>query len=140
MNGGYDAVIIATGSTPVKPDVPGIDGPSVIDALQVLNDGKQVGKKVAIVGAGVVGIEVGLFLAEQCKEVIFFEMLDDVMTGFVPDERQVYENRLNACRVSFQTGKRLERVSGGAMTFVDRFGVRTEMTAEIYLGPFQFFR
>jgi pyruvate/2-oxoglutarate dehydrogenase complex dihydrolipoamide dehydrogenase (E3) component len=77
-----------------------------------------------------VGTEVGLFLAEQGKEVAFIEMADTVMNGIINDEKQVYENRLKNCQVSFHTGKRLESVSNKNFTLVDRYGVRTEMTAD----------
>ncbi|MFH1490073.1 MAG: FAD-dependent oxidoreductase [Pseudomonadota bacterium] len=129
-DGGFDAVIVATGASPVKPAIPGIDSASVTDALQVLNGSAKTGQKVAVIGAGLVGTEVGLFLGEQGKEVLFIEMLDTVMNGITFDERQVYENRLRECRVFFHTGQRLEIVSGKKMVLINRFGARTEMTAD----------
>ncbi|MBW1799736.1 MAG: FAD-dependent oxidoreductase, partial [Deltaproteobacteria bacterium] len=130
LDGGFETVIVAAGGTPIRPDVPGIESDTVIDALQVLNGTEKLGQKVAVIGAGLVGTEVGLFIAEQGKEVPVFEMTDSVMNGIAPDEKQVYENRLGKCNVSFHTGQRLESVSDRNITLVDRYGVRTEVTVD----------
>ncbi len=79
--GGFDAAIVAVGAALKKPDVPGIDKPCVTDVLAVLGGEAHVGQKVLVVGGGVSGVEVGLFLAEQGKEVTFVEMLDEFMCG-----------------------------------------------------------
>ncbi len=128
--GKYEAVIVAAGSTPIVPNVPGISGPNVTDALKVLNGTAKVGKKVAIIGAGIVGTEVGMYLAEQGKEVVVLEMLDTIMTGITPDEKVAYEQRISKLKMCFQTGKRLESVSGKKITLIDRFGMQSEMTAD----------
>ncbi|MFZ1988886.1 MAG: FAD-dependent oxidoreductase, partial [Alphaproteobacteria bacterium] len=49
-----DSIILATGSTPFKPEIPGIDRDHVILAEDVLS-GKGVGKRVLIIGGGLVG-------------------------------------------------------------------------------------
>jgi 2,4-dienoyl-CoA reductase-like NADH-dependent reductase (Old Yellow Enzyme family)/thioredoxin reductase len=130
ISGGYNAVIVATGANLVRPDIPGIDGPNVTDALQVLNNEAETGEKVALIGAGMVGTEVGLYLSEQGKEVVFIEMMDSIMNGTTPDEKQVYEKRFKEFKVSFHTGQRLESVSGKNIITIDRFGRRTEMTVD----------
>ena len=113
-----------------KPDIPGIDNPNVSDALQVLNNKAETGQKVAVIGAGLVGTEVGLFLAEKGKEVLFIEMMDTVMNGTTPDEKQVYELRFKDYPVSFHPGQRLERISDNHIITTDRFGRRTEMSVD----------
>lgn len=59
---GYDAVILATGITPRKPEIPGIDHPKVLSYLDVLAGRKPVGKRVAILGAGGIGFDVAEFI------------------------------------------------------------------------------
>lgn len=133
-NGRFDAVIVATGATPVIPeDVQGISSPKVTNAIQVLSGKASIGQRVAIIGMGVVGTEVGLFLAEQGKEIIFVEMLDTVMNGITFDEKLVYEERLKNVKYSIQTGKRLESVGDQGITVVDRYGVRTTLAADTVL-------
>jgi 2,4-dienoyl-CoA reductase-like NADH-dependent reductase (Old Yellow Enzyme family)/thioredoxin reductase len=128
--GGYDAVIVATGASPFIPDVQGIDNPIVSESLDILSGNKKVGKKVIIVGGVIVGVEVGLLLAEQGKEIIFVEMLDDFMNGLLPDEKMGYMERLAKQKFSVKTGKRLELVKDKGAVIIDRFGKREEILAD----------
>jgi 2,4-dienoyl-CoA reductase-like NADH-dependent reductase (Old Yellow Enzyme family)/thioredoxin reductase len=129
--GNYDAVIVAAGASAVGlADVPGIDDPKVAAASQVLRGEAALGQKVAVIGGGMVGTEIGLFLAEQGKDVTFVEMLDTFMCGITFDEKQVYEGRFEDLEVSVHTGKRLERVTDRGVMVIDRFGVRTELDAD----------
>jgi 2,4-dienoyl-CoA reductase (NADPH2) len=65
---GYDRVVLATGVTPRVPDVPGIDHPSVVTYHQVLGDHVPVGRRVAIMGAGGIGIDVAEYLTAPVSE------------------------------------------------------------------------
>jgi 2,4-dienoyl-CoA reductase-like NADH-dependent reductase (Old Yellow Enzyme family)/thioredoxin reductase len=130
-NGKFDAVIVASGATPIVPeDVQGINRENVTSAFQVLHGKANIGRRIVVIGGGIVGTEVGLFLAQQGKEVVFVEMLDTFMNNITYDEKLVYEERFKNLKVSVQTGKRLERVGDKGITVIDRFGTRTEITAE----------
>jgi len=67
-----DAVIVATGSSEVKPDIPGINGSNVITLLEYLEDPKQAGDNVVILG-GQEGAEIAVGLARQKKNVTLLE-------------------------------------------------------------------
>jgi 2,4-dienoyl-CoA reductase (NADPH2) len=60
-----DAVVLATGASPILPDIPGIEDERVILSWDVLNGNKTTGKRVVIVGGNAVGLETALFLANQ---------------------------------------------------------------------------
>ena len=59
---GYQEVVLATGVSPRKPDIQGIDHPSVLTYLDVLLHKKEVGDRVAIIGAGGIGFDVAVFI------------------------------------------------------------------------------
>jgi 2,4-dienoyl-CoA reductase (NADPH2) len=61
---GFDAVVLATGVTPRRVTMPGIDHPKVLSYVDVLAKGAPVGATVAIVGAGGIGFDVAEFLSE----------------------------------------------------------------------------
>jgi len=129
--GGFDAVIVATGATPIIPkDVTGINKAKITTALDVLNGKAKLGQKIAVIGGGIVGTEVGLFLAEQGKKIVFIELLDTFMNGITFDEKLVYEERFKGLDVSVYTGKRLESVADKYITVVDRYGVRTKIATD----------
>ncbi|MEO8344158.1 MAG: NADPH-dependent 2,4-dienoyl-CoA reductase [Betaproteobacteria bacterium] len=59
---GFDRVILATGIVPRIPDIPGIDHPKVANYVEVVAGRRHAGRRVAIVGAGGIGFDVGEFL------------------------------------------------------------------------------
>ncbi len=62
---GHDEVILATGVGPRALDLPGIDHAKVLSYVDVLQDGKAVGQRVAIIGAGGIGFDVAEFLSHE---------------------------------------------------------------------------
>lgn len=69
-----DAILVAVGARPVKPDIPGVDGESVMWATDAYYNPGKVGKRVVIIGGGLVGCEVGSHLANIGHEVEILEM------------------------------------------------------------------
>ncbi|HHT01767.1 MAG TPA: FAD-dependent oxidoreductase [Firmicutes bacterium] len=63
------AVIVATGTTPVHPHVPGNDLAIFTDAIEVLNAKPQPGRKTVVIGGGLVGCETALYLAQAGEHV-----------------------------------------------------------------------
>ncbi|MFE3256653.1 FAD-dependent oxidoreductase [Nocardia sp. NPDC059091] len=63
--GGYDQVILATGVKPRIPNIPGIDHPKVLTYAELVREGKPVGRKVAVIGAGGIGFDVSEFLTVE---------------------------------------------------------------------------
>ncbi|QFS84528.1 2,4-dienoyl-CoA reductase [NADPH] [Roseivivax sp. THAF40] len=59
---GFDDVIVATGVTPRDPQIPGQDAPNVLSYIDVLRGGAEVGRRVAVIGAGGIGFDVSEFL------------------------------------------------------------------------------
>ena len=60
----YDAVVLATGIDPRRPEIPGIDHPKVVSYVDVLTGRAKVGRDVAIIGMGGIGFDVALYLLE----------------------------------------------------------------------------
>ncbi len=63
--GMFDRVVLATGVVPRTPAIPGIDHPSVASYADVVSGRAEVGKRVAIIGAGGIGFDVGEFLTHH---------------------------------------------------------------------------
>lgn len=62
---GFDEVVLATGIVPRKVDLPGADHPMVVSYLDVLLGRVKAAGKVAIIGAGGIGFDVGEFLVHE---------------------------------------------------------------------------
>lgn len=61
VRGGFHEVVLATGVEPRIPDIPGIDHPMVVSYAEAVL-GSPVGKRVAVIGAGGIGVDVSEFL------------------------------------------------------------------------------
>lgn len=62
---GFDEVIVATGVSPRVPGIEGVDHPKVMTYAQLLSGEKTVGDKVAVIGAGGIGVDVSEYLAYE---------------------------------------------------------------------------
>jgi dihydrolipoamide dehydrogenase len=71
-------VILATGSTPIELPIAPFDGDSIVDSWGAL-DFDAVPKKLGVVGAGVIGLELGSVWARLGAEVVVLEALDDFL-------------------------------------------------------------
>lgn len=106
-----DVLIVATGATPLIPDLPGINGNNVVTALDVLADRKQIGQNVVIVGGGSTGCETAEFLAQKGKEVTILEMLPRIGADYGPMNRWVVIDRLIAAGIRLETGVKVEGIN-----------------------------
>ncbi|UWR91753.1 NADPH-dependent 2,4-dienoyl-CoA reductase [Phaeobacter inhibens] len=61
----FDEVVIATGVVPRDPQIPGQDRDNVVDYIDVLRHKAEVGKRVAVIGAGGIGFDVSEFLLHE---------------------------------------------------------------------------
>ncbi|MTD37980.1 NAD(P)-binding protein [Erwinia sp. CPCC 100877] len=62
---GFDEIVLACGIRPRTPDIPGIGHQKVLSYLEVLRDKKPVGKRVAIIGCGGIGVDTALWLSQS---------------------------------------------------------------------------
>ena len=82
---GYDDLVIATGSSPLRPRIPGIDSPR-IRTLWTVPDADAIRKLIreglhsaAVIGGGFIGLEMAENLHRAGLQVTLIEALDQVM-------------------------------------------------------------
>ena len=124
-----DAVILATGGIPIKPaSIKGIDGENVITAPDVLLGKVKVeGKKVAVIGSGLTGLETTEKLNEDGNEVTVIEM-DKKIAGnawfqFVDDSL----SRIEPYGTKFLLGTKLEEIEDKSITVSSDKGRKTQI-------------
>lgn len=112
----FDSVICATGSTPVKPCIPGTDKKIVADALDILNKTVKPGKNIVVIGGGLVGSETALHLSENGHDVTLVEMLPQIMNDVAVTDLLAYTERISKTNMRVLTStKLLEVVDDGVI-------------------------
>lgn len=76
-----DVIILATGSVPVMPNIPGMDDKKVLGCMEAFAHPEKVGQKVMVIGGGLVGCEMALDYAQDGKEVMVVEALPKILSA-----------------------------------------------------------
>ncbi|MDP3879995.1 MAG: FAD-dependent oxidoreductase [Dehalococcoidales bacterium] len=125
-----DAVIVATGATPIIPDIPGVDGTNVVTAQDVLSGKASAAQDVVIIGGGMVGCETGHYLAEKGKTVTIIEILPRIAADVPPMVRRRLIDGLRGKRVTMLTGANTQAITGDGVTFTTGEGKRETIKAD----------
>lgn len=122
-----DAVIVAVGSVPLSPPIPGIE--HALPALVAYSDLERVGQNVVIVGGGLVGCEAGLNLAQTGRTVTIVEMADSVAPDAYPMHRVGLLDKMEEV-LSFSTGLRCTAMRADGITVQKGDGEPYEIPAD----------
>ena len=113
----YDKLVLATGASPMKPPVKGMDHPKVFTVWSVPDTDRikaQIeesgARRAVVIGGGFVGIEMAENLREYGLEVTLVEMLGQVMSFVDFDMAQIVHASLAAHRVALRLGKAVEAI------------------------------
>jgi 2,4-dienoyl-CoA reductase-like NADH-dependent reductase (Old Yellow Enzyme family)/thioredoxin reductase len=118
-----EVFILACGSVPIIPDIPGVDQPHVTSAHAVLSDQYEIGQEpVVVIGAGLTGLETADYLSEMGMTVTLVEMLDSPGKDIIPGigVRELLLERLTDKKVQIITGHRALAVEEDSVVIADR--------------------
>lgn len=103
-----DAVVIATGGSPLIPQITGLKKKSVFTAWDVLAGRKEVrDREVIVAGGGTVGCEVALYLAPLNRRITIIEMLNGLALDMEPINRMDLMSKIKESGIAVLLGKRL---------------------------------
>ncbi len=112
----YDELMVATGATPIRPDLPGA-GASGIFGVQGLEDGLALRRLVAaddaprravVVGAGYIGLEMAEALVQRGLEVALVDQAPQPMSTLDPDMGALVADGLRSIGVALHLGAAVE--------------------------------
>ena len=141
-----DYIILAEGARPILPQIDGYDDPRVYSAWQVLKGNPVLGKSVAVIGGGSVGLETAVFIAakgtltpetlhflfayeavspERLRELMFqgssnvtvFEMLPRIGQDVGKSTRWILFDNLKRYKISVKTGAKVTSIADGIVKF-----------------------
>lgn len=112
-----DAVICATGGTPLRINLPGIDGENVVDALSVLDGTANVGGRVLVIGGGMTGVETADYMAEHNRAVTIIEMREDIALDEASAPRYFLIPRLKEHGVNWIVGATVKEILSDGVVY-----------------------
>lgn len=114
-----DAIIIATGSVPLRLPIPGLDSCGCSTAEDVLTGKADTGKRVLVVGGGMVGCECVEFLTEREHIVDMVEMKPVIGEDIVPEARKYIMANLEKHKVTQRVNARVKQFYADGVDFTD---------------------
>lgn len=114
-----DAIIIATCSVPLRLPIPGLDSCGCSTAEDVLTGKADTGKRVLVVGGGMVGCECVEFLTEREHIVDMVEMKPVIGEDIVPEARKYIMANLEKHKVTQRVNARVKQFYADGVDFTD---------------------
>jgi dihydrolipoamide dehydrogenase len=117
----FKSAIIATGSYPMRPPIPGLDSPRCVDSTGLLAQ-TEVPRRLVILGGGIIGCEFASIFERFGSEVTIIEMLDTLIpqedAEATSDLRKAFARR----GIVAQLGKQCTQVDDTGSSLVVHFG------------------
>jgi dihydrolipoamide dehydrogenase len=126
-------ILIATGSRPAVPPIPGIASPRVLDSTGILAR-KEVPGRLAIIGGGYIGLEFASFFSAVGSQVTVFEMLPQIAAGCDLEISRRLEQELRRGGVEIRTSARVTGIEDGVVRFQDAGGATLTQPADCILN------
>lgn len=104
-------ILIATGSKPVIPSIPGVNLKNVITSDELLSQRDRLYQKLIIIGGGVIGIEMATFYREMGSDVIIIEAMDRILPNMDKEIAQSVSMNLKKKGVQIHTKARVVGIS-----------------------------
>ena len=118
----YDKLILATGSVPIIPKIAGADLKNV-ECVKLFQDGQKIDailddpavRRVAVVGAGYIGVEIAEAVKRRGKDPLLFEVFDTCLsTYYDPQFTNDMDKVLSDNGVELHLGETIKTIEGAA--------------------------
>ncbi len=124
-------IILATGSRPAMPPIPGTkENPHVVDSTGLL-DLEKVPASLTVIGGGVIGMEFAGLFSSLGTKVQVIEMLDEVIPFMDKQQAPILRKAMKG--VDFFLGCKVESVFNNTITLRDAQGEKKQLSSEVVL-------
>ena len=108
-------ILIATGSVPARPPIPGLDLPNVVTSDELLDDphftqADSLAKEILIIGGGVIGVEFASVFSSFGCHVTIVEAMERILPTMDREISQSLNMVLKKRGVSIHTGAMVEKL------------------------------
>lgn len=105
-----ESILIATGSSPARPPIEGLNLPNVVTSDELLSQSERVFQRLVIIGGGVIGVEFASVFGALGCEITIIEALDRVLPAMDREISQNLSMILKKRGTALHTGARVERI------------------------------
>ena len=124
-----DKIILAGGSKVGRINIPGIDSPKVLTSDDIL-DIQQIPKSLAVIGGGVVGIELGQVFNSFGSEVTVVEMMDRIIPGVDRESSETLRKELEKKGMKILTSTAIKEIVDNGDTLTIKVNGKDDIVAE----------
>jgi dihydrolipoamide dehydrogenase len=128
----FKQAVIATGSFPLRPPIPGLDSPRCVDSTGLLAQ-EQVPKRLVVLGGGIIGSEFASIFRRFGSEVTVIEMLDTLIPQEDADAAKELAKQFAKRGIALQLGKQCTRVDDDGSQLTVHFGDGETVQADLML-------
>ena len=123
-------LIIATGSSPAKPPIPGLDSQYVLDSSAILEI-STLPQKLTIIGGGYIGMEFASFFSNLGVDVTVIEMMPEIIPFLDPEIAVLL--RKSMPQVTFHLDSRVQSINDNTVHIAQKNGSKTSIKSELIL-------
>jgi dihydrolipoamide dehydrogenase len=128
----FKQAVIATGSFPLRPPIPGLESPRCVDSEGLLAQ-EQLPKRLVILGGGIIGCEFASIFHRFGVEVTVIEMLDSLIPQEDADASKELAKQFGKRGIALQLGKQCTQVDDDGSQLTVYFGDGETVQADLML-------
>ena len=136
VEGGEDvsfrSAIVATGSFPIRPPIPGLDSPRCVDSTGLLAQ-TEVPRRLVVLGGGIIGCEFASIFQRFGSEVTVIEMLDTLIPMEDADAAKELAKAFGKRGITLHLGKQCTQVDDHGSHLVVHFGEGETVDCDLML-------
>jgi dihydrolipoamide dehydrogenase len=128
----FKSAIVATGSYPIRPPIPGLDSPRCVDSTGLLEQTEVPGRLV-VLGGGIIGCEFASIFSRFGTEVTIVEMLDTLIPMEDADAAKELAKAFGKRGITIHLGKQCTQVDDAGSHLVVHFGEGETVECDLML-------
>ena len=128
----FKSAIVATGSAPITPPIPGIDSPRCVDSTGLLAQ-TEVPKRLVVLGGGIIGCEFASILERFGTEVTIVEMLDSLIPQEDADASSELRKAFARRGIVVHLGKQCTKIEDTGSALTVHFGEGETVECDLML-------
>jgi dihydrolipoamide dehydrogenase len=128
----FRSAVVATGSSPIRPPIPGLDSPRVVDSTGLLAQ-TEVPRRLVVLGGGIIGCEFASIFQRFGTEVTIVEMLPTLIPMEDADAAKELQKAFKRRGIALQLEKQCTGVEDTGSGLVVHFGEGETVECDLML-------